>query len=457
MFSRLGGRAFLLGLPAAKTSVMATDKPETDDSLRGQAAATGLTILLVLSTVAWRFQEAWGLILLVPLGLSALTILWGLIGGLSGSRVLWPAFLMIWATALSLIFATENTKLGEFLWPCAAACQGGKEFSAVWGIPVWLPASAGYLLAAVLGLIGRKVSWCDSVSRLLAWAFLGCSIYYCILSWHLEMACGHCLSVHTAVLCMLGALIRHPLPHPLVRILVPMAAGLALHTVFHPFQSLVPNEPVKAVSGPETFANAFKKGEQVQAGSLDDASLDALMRAEAGRRFGRADAPVQGEFIVRLSCPHCKEAWEALAGSVSQQISSGKMALTIRFHFGVGASDDRELARLCLAAAYQGKLEQALWLVLGSSTDQARARLMAQRDLENVETIAKTQVFAFDRLLDRDLRSNQKVLRPALLGQARTTPYLVVRQGAAEIGVWAGTATNWNAVGKTLTGKEVLK
>jgi hypothetical protein len=146
-----------------------------------------------------------------------------------------------------------------------------------------------------------------------------------------------------------------------------------------------------------------------------------------------------------------------LAQAVSQQISSGKMALTIRFHFGLGANDDRQLARLCLAAAYQGKLEQALWLVLGSPADQASARLLSQGGLENVETIAKTQALAFDRLLDRDLRSNQKVLRPALLGQARTTPYLVVRQGAAEIGVWAGAATDWNAVGKILAGKEVLK
>ena len=96
-------------------------------------------------------------------------------------------------------------------------------------------------------------------------------------------------------------------------------------------------------------------------------------------------------------------------------------------------------------------------MVLGSPADQATARLIAQRELENVETIAKTQSPAFDRLLDRDLRSNQKVLRPALLGQARTTPYLVVRQGAAEIGVWAGAATDWNAVGKILAGKEVLK
>lgn len=447
----------MLGLPVPETAAMTTDKPETGDSLRGQAAATGLIILLLLSTVAWRFQEAWGLILLVPMGLSTLAILWGLIGGLSGSRPLWPVFLMLWATAVSLIFAAENTQLGEFLWPCAAACQGGKEFSAVWGIPVWLPASVGYLLAAVLGLIGRKVPWCDSASRVFAWAFVGCSIYYCVLTWHLEMACGHCLSIHTAVLCMLGALLRHPLPHPLVRVLAPLAAGLALHAVFHPFRAILPPEPVKNLSGPEAFASAFKKTEPVQTGTLDDASLDTLVRAEAGRRFGRADAPIQGEFIVRLSCPHCKEAWEALAATVSQQIAAGKMSLTIRFHFSAGANDDRHLARLCLAAAAQGKLEQALWMVLGSSADQAAARLLAQRETESVETLAKSQAQAFDRLLDKDLRSNQKVLRPALLGQARTTPYLVVRHGAAEIGVWAGAATDWNAVGKILAGKEGVK
>ncbi len=427
------------------------------------ALDTALLLALLATVLLWRFlgdQDWAGWLLLGTAVCVSLAVIRGCLD--TGYRLL--ALLAGAAAVLSLLFVSgEITVTPETgwpvrffaaLWPCDLACSGVGPYGSVFGIPTWAPGLLAYAAVAVTAVWGERWYW-PLAAQLLAWACVGCSLYFLLLSLHLGLVCPHCLAVHGIVLCFVAGILRGDLGW-LHRLGSMVLAALVLHAAFHPFLSDAPpptlatgrstpaigaDDGIATGGGVDAFMAMGREEETTpaSAGSLTDAELLYLSRADRGRRIGVDTAPWQAEFVVTLTCPHCEKDYRDLMRSCAEPIAAGRLQVVVRHKFWHQVPKDRFLARLSLAAAARGEFTSGLFAILGTPERLDRAAYLARIgrdgmiDAEALAREAEIHARPLDRLLDIDLRRLHDLLR------RKDTPLLRVTGPAWPRGrIWQG-------------------
>jgi len=168
----------------------------------------------------------------------------------------------------------------QALWPCPVTCAGGDAYAELLGLPIQPLAAAALGLVTVIGFSQAHRTVIHPVAELTGWACVGASVYYLFLSAILGLLCGHCLAVHTVVLCLIGALLPGSGLRSGGRIAAVVVAALGLHALYHP----VGQRAAPLVAEGELSANDVR----------------FLTKVDHGRRLGDSTAPVRLEMVMNL-------------------------------------------------------------------------------------------------------------------------------------------------------------
>ena len=357
-----------------------------------------LPLLALIAAGVWRFAPAsagWTA--------SGLTVVLALVLGQrfpSAARSSLPALalLAVLVTGLRLI-------PGDVIWQCAVHCQGGGHYQELFHVSVLWPALIAYAAFAALSLRDSHKEHLATETALLGWLMIGASLYYLYVSFRLEIACPHCLAVHTAVLACAGGLLRSlPVVPTLTTVMI---ASLSLHAAFHPGLET------------DTVDVDLANNPQATATVLSPANKMAFATADGIRRSGNVTAPLVLELVLDLQCPVCARQHHELMAALTPTLTEKRAELVVRHLVRKSEPASQTLGRWAFAAAIDGQQTYDFYIasMLGSRSGadprELRTHLAEAMDPLLLDAIALRHQAAIDRLLAQDAQRLIELKAPA--------------------------------------------
>jgi hypothetical protein len=404
--------------------------------LPGAGAGLAALALVVAAAVIWRFAPVAG----IWTGLAAVGGSWLAGRRLHGDRR-WLSHFLAAALLVSAVLLLARHQ--DALWPCETTCRGGAGYELLFGVPV-VAIAFGLVLVLQLVLAGCHL-WCRDHResdagepvppplwiQAAAWALIGGSLFYLWTAWRLGMVCAQCCAFHTTVLALAGALRRAHLR--VASRLAAMTLGfLALLAAYGPTLRV----DLEPVHGPGTGLEAAER-----------AWRDA---ADAGRVSGRADAALTLEVALDFQCPHCANAWDALARVLDAPTRDGRMRVVIRHVSRRYEPASADLARWAFAAAAEGRHRAFVVAMLGSRANATADELLRSPGGQAIGLDALARRAQQHRDACEQLRADD-TLQLNSLRFGGVTPLVVLRtRDGRELGRWSGDI-DAAAVGAAIT------
>jgi len=385
------------------------------DSKKRAVPVLLIAIPALLAVLAWSLLPAWAGFAATPLAIIGALIL-GLPGHVGSPRRL--AVLAALATLTALAGALE-------FWPeDCVSCDGAPHYAKLFGVQVGYWAAGGYALLALISGLQAHRERLQAVAELAGWALIGASLWYLYVSLRLDLLCSHCMAVHSVVLCFIAPLLGGGTLPFFTRILTLLIGGLGLHALHHDIQSV-------AIE-PDDTATTQQDIDPDDGEELSTAQLRFLLRADHGRRFGQAQAPLVCELLIGYHCPHCAELFPNLIDTLRPAIADGRLLLIIRQQYSPRILGMRRLPELGMAASASGSFMDFVEAMMPSPADQRPEQidaLVAERlPALDLPGLSGRYRVAIEALLAADRRQLQQ------LGMvASGVPQLLLRRRGARV------------------------
>ncbi len=238
--------------------------------------------------------------------------------------------LLMLAAALSIAGALPG------VWPCGLECHSADDYRTLFDLPVFLLAAAAYLAAAAAFLALQRR---PGLAELAAWGLIGATVYYLGLSARLGLACGPCLSVHTAVVATLAGVARGR-----SRFTARSACAVVALLLLRELHRLELDRPAPAVPPPVA--------------AVDD---DVVFRAaDLGRRLGEGNQALRVEIVVSFKCAHCGGAFAPLHDALRPFAEKSGVEIVLRHALTSRKPAAKELLKYAFAAAARGRYEELM-------------------------------------------------------------------------------------------------
>jgi len=265
------------------------------------------------------------------------------------------------ALLLLIAAATALAGLSPSLWPCDVACRGQEEWATLFGVPTLLWAAGATLLAALPLALARRPDappWLAVVGEVAALGCAGASIWFLALAWEQKLLCRHCFAVHLPILAATSLLSRSALRPAWLRA-VPLVVGALLTRQLFALdlaRSEAPAEP----AAPHEPANPAEPTTTAGSGAGTAAEEALAVAIDRGRKQGGAAPKLRVELHLSFNCGHCAEEFEPLLDALRPHCDDGEAELVVRLVAVKKEPASRELSKLALAAARDGRFRERM-------------------------------------------------------------------------------------------------
>ncbi|HYE08414.1 MAG TPA: thioredoxin domain-containing protein, partial [Planctomycetota bacterium] len=221
------------------------------------------------------------------------------------------------------------------------------------------------------------------------WMLAGVAAYYLLLAARLDLRCGHCFAVHTALLAAVAVAIRGRLGWRWRFVLAALGA-LALHAGYH--------------------HELRRDAADASATPLAAADQAAVARIDRNRRRGSDQSPRILEVGIDLQCPACAELHDRLTAVLDGEIAAGRLQVVTRHLTRRSEAASGDLVRWALAAAAIDATQHRLFLAAmlgsrrGAAAGELKARAQELVDMAAIERALAEHAAAIDHVLALDQR-----------------------------------------------------
>jgi hypothetical protein len=265
------------------------------------------------------------------------------------------------ARLLLIAGATAFAGLSDRLWPCDVACRGQEEWATLFRVPTLAWCGGATLLAALVLAIARAPDACvrkAAASELLAFGCAGASLWFVAVALERGVACRHCFAVHLPIFAA-AALVWRGAVRPAWLRAVPLLVGALLTRQLFAIDLARSGAPTNEATRAATTGSG---------GPVVDATADGELAAaiDRGRTQGGAAPKLRVELHVSFNCGHCAEEFEPLQDALRPWCDDGEAELVVRLVAVKKEPASRELSKLALAAARDGRFRErvvATWAV----------------------------------------------------------------------------------------------